>query len=136
MLWLSNFIAFKMYLESLNIFALIEKTGELIDLFGVLVILFGAIGATVAYVRRFFANAPTHENYRKYRHGLARVILLGLEFLVAGDIIRSVAGEPTWNSIGILGLIVLIRTFLAMEFEMEVEGRWPWQHASRSSRKK
>ncbi len=122
-----------MDIGSVDVFALVEKIGELIDLFGVLVILVGAVGATVAYVRRYFGGDPAHDNYRKYRHGLARVILLGLEFLVAGDIIRSVAGEPTWNSIGILGLIVLIRSFLSMEFEMEVTGRWPWQHVRRTT---
>ena len=115
----------------MDIFDLIEKIGELIDLFGVLVILLGAIGATAAYVRRFIKRVPTHESYRKYRHGLARVILLGLEFLIAGDIIRTVAGEPTFASIGVLGLIVLIRSFLGIEFEMEVNGRWPWQPAPR-----
>lgn len=123
-----------MFIESLDVFALIEKIGELVDLFGVLVILFGAIGATVAYVHRFFRHTAPHDNYRRYRHGLARVILLGLEFLVAGDIIRSVAGEPTFASIGVLGLIVLIRTFLAVEFEMEVNGHWPWQHARRAAK--
>jgi uncharacterized membrane protein len=115
-----------------NIFPFIEKIGELIDLFGVLVIFVGAIGATVAFVYRFLKKIEPHQNYRKYRNGLARVILLGLEFLVAGDIIRSVAGEPTWNSIGILGLIVLIRSFLSIEFEMEVNGRWPWQARTRA----
>ena len=120
---------------TMDIFDLIEKIGELIDLFGVLVILLGAIGATAAYVYRFVKRAPVHESYRKYRHGLARVILLGLEFLIAGDIIRTVAGEPTFASIGVLGLIVLIRSFLGIEFEMEVNGRWPWQPARRSGKK-
>jgi uncharacterized membrane protein len=117
--------------NTMDIFDLIEKIGELIDLFGVLVILLGAVGTTAAYVRRFIQQVPAHESYRKYRHGLARVILLGLEFLIAGDIIRSVAGEPTFASIGVLGLIVLIRSFLGIEFEMEVNGRWPWQPAPR-----
>lgn len=115
-----------------NIFPFIEKVGEFIDLFGVLVILVGAIGTTAAFVYRFTKRLEPHQNYRKYRNGLARVILLGLEFLVAGDIIRSVAGTPTWTSIGILGLIVLIRSFLSVEFEMEVNGRWPWEHGRRT----
>jgi uncharacterized membrane protein len=55
--------------------------------------------------------------------------LLGLEFLVAGDIIGTVAVEPTFKSLGVLGLIVIIRTFLSFSLEVEINGRWPWQNA-------
>jgi uncharacterized membrane protein len=64
--------------------------------------------------------------YRQYRLGLGRAILLGLEFLIAGDIIRTVATSPTFRSVGILGTIVLIRTFLSFALTLEVEGRLPW----------
>jgi uncharacterized membrane protein len=65
--------------------------------------------------------------YRQLRLDLGRGILLGLEFLVAADIIRTVAVTPTLEGVLILGLIVLIRTFLSMALEVELEGRWPWQ---------
>jgi hypothetical protein len=65
--------------------------------------------------------------YVRYRRALGRAILLGLEFLVAGDIIRTVAISPTFTSLGILAIIVAIRTFLSTELELEIEGRWPWQ---------
>jgi hypothetical protein len=55
------------------------------------------------------------------------VILLGLEFLIAGDIIGTVAISPTFQSVGVLALIVLVRTFLSFSLEVELEGRWPWQ---------
>ncbi|MEO7863250.1 MAG: DUF1622 domain-containing protein, partial [Nitrospirales bacterium] len=58
--------------------------------------------------------------------GLGRAIVLGLEFLVAGDIIRTVVVAPTLANVVVLGLIVLIRTFLSMALELELEGRWPW----------
>jgi uncharacterized membrane protein len=67
------------------------------------------------------------ELYDTYRRQLSRGILLGLEFLVAADIIGTVAVEPTYRSVGVLGLIVLIRTFLSFTLEVEIAGRWPWQ---------
>jgi uncharacterized membrane protein len=64
-----------------------------------------------------------------YRQDLGRAILLGLEFLIAGDIIRTVVVAPTLENVMILALIVVIRTFLSMALQLEVEGRWPWQRA-------
>jgi len=65
--------------------------------------------------------------YRAYRQLLGRSILLGLELLVAADIIRTVAVTPTFESVGVLAIIVLIRTFLSFSLELEITGRWPWQ---------
>ncbi|WP_346763006.1 DUF1622 domain-containing protein [Arthrobacter sp. Soil736] len=65
--------------------------------------------------------------YRSYRQLLGRSILLGLELLVAADIIRTVAVTPTFESVGVLAIIVLIRTFLSFSLELEITGRWPWQ---------
>lgn len=65
--------------------------------------------------------------YRSYRQSLGRSILLGLELLVAADIIRTVAVTPTFESVGVLAIIVLIRTFLSFSLELEITGRWPWQ---------
>jgi hypothetical protein len=67
--------------------------------------------------------------YRELRANLGRAILLGLEFLVAADIIGTVAIEPSFRSLGVLALIVAIRTFLSFSLELEISGRWPWQHA-------
>jgi uncharacterized membrane protein len=65
--------------------------------------------------------------YRSYRQLLGRSILLGLELLVAADIIRTVAVTPTLQSVAVLAVIVLIRTFLSFSLELEITGRWPWQ---------
>ena len=65
--------------------------------------------------------------YREYRQLLGRSILLGLELLVAADIIRTVAVTPTFTSVGVLAVIVLVRTFLSFSLELEITGRWPWQ---------
>ena len=107
-----------------------DGIGRTIDAVGVLVIVAGAVLATV----RFFLNrrGEAGKSYRLYRQDLGRAILLGLEFLIAGDIIRTVVVAPTLENIVILGLIVLIRTFLSMALQLEVEGRWPWQHPDES----
>jgi uncharacterized membrane protein len=69
--------------------------------------------------------------YHDLRRDLGKAILVGLELLVAADIIRSVALDPTFATICVLGLIVVVRTFLSWSLELEVNGRWPWQ-SSRS----
>lgn len=105
----------------------IETVGKVVDAAGVAAIVLGAIISTlvagVALVRRH----GTEDVYHRYRGWLGRSILLGLELLVAADIIRTVAVAPTYQSVGVLGLIVLIRTFLSFSLELEVTGRWPWQ---------
>ncbi len=109
---------------------IMDGIGRAVDAVGVLVIVAGAILAT----GRFIINrhAETSKSYRLYRQDLGRAILLGLEFLIAGDIIRTVVVAPTLENIVILGLIVLIRTFLSMALQLEVEGRWPWQRPEES----
>lgn len=65
--------------------------------------------------------------WQKVRQRMGRGILLGLEFLIAADIIHTVAVEFTYEAIGVLALIVFVRTFLSFTLELEIEGRWPWQ---------
>jgi uncharacterized membrane protein len=72
-------------------------------------------------------NISLGKAYSKYRIVLGRIILLGLEFLLAGDIIRTVVISPTLEQVGVLTVIVLIRTFLSFTLEVEIEGKWPWQ---------
>jgi uncharacterized membrane protein len=72
-------------------------------------------------------DTPAADQYRIFRQRLGRAILLGLELLVAADIIRTVAVTPTFTSAGVLGVIVVIRTFLSFSLEVELEGRLPWQ---------
>ena len=102
-----------------------ERIGEVIDGAGVAVLVLGAvIAAGTAAVR--LARRETG-SYRRFRQQFGRAILLGLELLVAGDIIRTVAAQPTLTSVAILAIIVLIRTFLSFSLEVELTGRWPWQ---------
>jgi uncharacterized membrane protein len=94
-----------------------------VEFAGVLVIVCGIAIASVRFLRRPGAS----DGYRALRSGIGRSILLGLEFLVAADIVNTVAIDPTLESVGVLGGIVLIRTFLSLSLEVEIEGRWPWQ---------
>ena len=103
-----------------------EAAGQALDLVGVVVIVVGSLVATVRYALRV-RHGDGVDAYRRYRQGLGRAILLGLEFLVAGDIIRTVAVSPTFRGVGVLAVIVLIRTFLSLSLQVELEGRWPWQ---------
>lgn len=104
----------------------IEAAGKSLDVAGILIIAVGAVGASVLFVGRV-RRGGFLDAYSPYRQSLGRAILLGLEFLVAGDIIRTVAISPTFLSVGLLGAIVLIRTFLSVALQVETEGRWPWQ---------
>lgn len=105
----------------------IDIVGKSIEVTGVAIIVIGALLATLVYAPRLFRDQYA-ETYRCYRQALGRAILLGLEFLVAGDIIRTVGVDPTFRSVGVLAIIVAIRTFLSFSLELEINGRWPWQH--------
>jgi uncharacterized membrane protein len=107
--------------------AIVEAVGRIMDVAGVLAILLGALVATVVFASRVRGSAEFEPLYRAYRQGLGRAILLGLEILVAADIIRTVAISPSFTSVGVLALIVLVRTFLSFTLQLEIEGRWPWQ---------
>ncbi len=97
---------------------------------GVAALLLGELNATATYAAALVhrqAGPATHVAlYVALRQRLGKAILIGLEFLVAADIIRSLALDPTFTSVGILGLLVVVRTFLSWSLQVEVEGRWPW----------
>jgi uncharacterized membrane protein len=103
----------------------VELIAFAVDGAGVLIIVLGLLAASLRFVSPAARRAG--DAYRRYRQDLGKAILLGLEFLVAGDIIRTVAVSPTLRNVLILGLIVLIRTFLSTALQVELEGRWPWQ---------
>jgi len=98
-----------------------------IEATGVAVIVLGAVVAIAVFLLRLARGGEWSGTYHAFRTSLARAILLGLEFLVAADIIGTVAVEATLENLFVLGLIVLIRTFLSFSLEVEINGRWPWQ---------
>ena len=103
----------------------VELVGKAVDAAGVAVVVVGVAWASIVAATRLVQRRD--EVYEQYRRLLGRSILLGLEFLVAADIIRTVAVDPTFASVGVLALIVIIRTFLSFTLELEITGRWPWQ---------
>ncbi len=105
----------------------VETIGRIMEAVGIGLIVIGAATATVRFILQIRSQDRDQNAYHAYRRGLGQSILLGLEFLVAGDIIRTVVIEPTFRTVGVLAIIIAIRTFLSLELELEIEGRWPWQ---------
>lgn len=103
---------------------IMDIVGTCVDGIGVLIVVVGAI---IALFR--FLTCRTSAGYKLFREDFGRAILLALEFLVAGDIIRTVVVAPTLENVGVLGILVLIRTFLSFSMQLEIDGRWPWQKA-------
>ena len=115
------------------IFSIVEWISIIIELLAVGWIFVGVFSSTMRYFYRMAKkSSPQLGRYTEYRHALARTLMLGLEILVAADVVRTVALEPTFKNVGVLGLLVLIRIILGWSLVVEIEGRWPWQpeHAS------
>lgn len=105
----------------------VDTVSKIIDGAGVLVIVAGLIVATCAFVLALKDRDRAQLAYRVYRQQVGKAILLGLEFLVAADIIRTVAVAPTFGGVGVLAILVAVRTFLSFTLDVELSGRWPWQ---------
>ena len=107
----------------------INFIGTVIDMFGVTVIVAGIVWASAGFMRYHTGEM----SYDTYKIRIGRSLLLGLELLVAADIVKTIAIEPTFSSLGVLAGLVMVRTFLSWTLSLEIEGRWPWQNESRSS---
>lgn len=97
-----------------------------LEIVALVIILAGATFATARALLEF-SSAGGDRTYRRFRTRFGRAIILSLEFLVAADIIGTVAIDPSFTNIGVLAAIVVVRTFLSFSIELETEGRWPWQ---------
>jgi uncharacterized membrane protein len=112
-----------------NFEEVISVTGKIVDGAGVTVMVLGIITAGARFAQRLTRRDGSTEPYPALRRELGRSVLLGLELLVAGDIIRSVALSPSFESVGVLAVIVAVRSFLSTTLEMEISGHWPWQRS-------
>ena len=101
----------------------IHAVGIGIEIFGVVLIVAGITWSTLLYLRQRAAE----QHYSTYKIRIGRSLLLGLEVLVAADIVKTIALELTFTSLALLAGLVLIRTFLSWTLVLEIEGRWPWQ---------
>ncbi|HEY0112362.1 MAG TPA: DUF1622 domain-containing protein [Allosphingosinicella sp.] len=113
----------------------IEPVATALELFGVFVIVAVTVWATWRFLFRDLKGGGVRA-YELYRANLGRGILLGLEILVGADIIATVTAPLTLRSVGLLSLVVLIRTFLSFSLETEIEGRWPWRRAQAGDAKR
>ena len=104
----------------------IELMGEWGDALGVAVIVVGVVWGLIRFPLDL-SRQGVEFAYKMVRNQITRTLLLGLEVLVAADIIRTVAVSPTLMSVAVLAAIVVIRTFLSWSLILEMEGRWPWQ---------
>jgi uncharacterized membrane protein len=111
-----------------------EFAARLLEWVGVSVIVAGSLLAAVNFARAL-RTGPRKTAYDQFRANLGRGILLGLEFLVGADIISTVTAPLTWESVSLLGLIVLIRTLLSFSLEIEIEGVAPWRRRDQSNSK-
>ena len=103
----------------------IELAATAIELLAVTVIVVAIVHATTRYLLHL--QQKRESAYEQYKVYLGKALLLGLEFLVAADIVRTVALEPTLLNVGLLAILVVVRTFLSWSLVVEIEGRWPWQ---------
>ena len=112
---------------------LVAGAARVVELVGVAVLLLGALLAGGVFARSLVRGVALPEAYHALRAGLGRAILLALELLVIADIISTLVLEPTLQALGVLAIIVALRTFLSFVLELDVSGRWPWQRAHAAS---
>ena len=107
----------------------IEYAALLIEMLAVTIIIVAIVGALARYLFLYAPRRTGDDIYHQLKVSLGKALLLGLEVLVAADIVRTVALEATLESVIVLGLLVLIRTFLSWALVVEIEGHWPWRQA-------
>src|SRR4051812_15096533 len=115
----------------------IENVVKAVEAVGAGIMVLGGLGAFVTFLRDASGSA-TRRSYKRLRRNLGRSILLGLEVLIVADIVRTIVVTPTYESVTVLGLIVVIRILLSFSLEVEIEGFWPWNrwrdaHAPRAN---
>jgi uncharacterized membrane protein len=113
--------------------SVVDDISRVIDGAGVAVVVVGLLVAALSFVRAQGRPPRAPSSYRLFRQQVGKAILLGLEFLVAADIIRTVAVAPSFQGVGVLAVVVLVRTFLSFTLDVELEGRWPWQQQRSAS---
>ena len=116
-------------MSEIDFLSLVSFSGYVVELVGVLIILIGLSSATIRYCRQYLGS-PGSDNYSSFRRKIGSAMLIGLDFLIAGDIIRTVVVDNSLPDVAALGLVVVIRTVLVFTIHLEVEGRWPWQDKS------
>jgi uncharacterized membrane protein len=115
--------------ETGSIHAWIDTAAIAMEVFAIFVIVAGVVYGAARFINVLLHRGDAQPAYAAFKAFMGRTLLLGLEILVAADVVRTVALEATLNSVIVLGILVLIRTFLSWSLVVEIEGRWPWQKA-------
>ncbi len=116
-----------------NVHAYVDQLARLLELAGVAIIIGGIVVAALLFAYSGLTTKDLRPAYEECRSNLGRGILLGLELLVGADIISTITAPLTVQSVGLLGLVVVIRTFLSFSLETEIEGCWPWRRAEKEA---
>ena len=116
-----------------QVHAFVDQLAKALELAGVAIIVGGIVLATLRFIRDGVRTNDWQSVFPHYRSNIGRGILLGLELLVGADIISTITAPLTFESVGLLAGIVLIRTFLSFSLETEIEGCWPWQRAAKDA---
>ena len=117
---------------TLGDFEVARELAEIIELTAIFIIAIGVVASVVAGAM-WWLRGDAERGFEKFKRVIARGLLVGLDLLIAADVIRTVTLEGTLESAAVLGLLVLIRTFLSWTLVLEVEGCWPWQRDRRQA---
>ena len=105
----------------------ISEVVKVVETVGAGIMVLGGAGALLIFARRALSARSAKGSYEILRQDLGRCILLGLEVLIVADIVRTIIVDPTFESVAVLGTIVVIRIILSFSLEVEIEGTWPWR---------
>jgi uncharacterized membrane protein len=112
----------------------ISEVVKVVEAVGAAIMVLGALGALLVFAYRALRAGAARESYDELRRNLGRGILVGLEVLIVADIVRTIIVDPTIESVGVLGVIVVIRIALSFSLEVEIDGFWPWRRRQLTSR--
>jgi uncharacterized membrane protein len=113
----------------------ISSVVKVVEAFGAAIMILGGLGAFALFARDVAGAGVAERAYVGLRRNLGRCILLGLEVLIVADIVRTIIVEPTFESVAVLGAIVVVRILLSFSLEVEIDGMWPWRRAEFRERK-
>jgi uncharacterized membrane protein len=112
----------------------IDDVVKVVETVGTGIMVIGGLGAFLAFLRDAAADSRRVGSYERLRRNLGRCILLGLEVLIVADIVRTVVVDQTFQSVTVLGIIVLIRILLSFSLDVEIDGAWPWNRLRESKK--
>jgi uncharacterized membrane protein len=114
----------------------ISDVVRVVEAVGAAIMIVGGLGALAVFGRRVLRARTAAGAYEALRRDLGRCILLGLEVLIVADIVRTIIVDPTLESVGVLGAIVVIRIILSFSLEVEIDGAWPWRRGEANARER